>query len=91
MIAALPASKITDDWRVLVDDVQMMLHEGVVIGLRTTWVRRIAVPIYKAHTMLTSGNGTPKERAVKAIEILEQCSDKTMAAHCAAWIRETYK
>lgn len=89
-IMALPRSTATEEWRVLLDDIEMMLHENVVIGLRTPWVRRVAVPVFKAWCALKSGDGTPKSRAVTAMEILDQCRDTSLALLCCTWIRAVY-
>jgi hypothetical protein len=78
------------DWRVFLEDIEMMLTENVVIGLRTPWVRRVAVPVHRAWMAMRSGDGKPKERAVKALEILKQCQDETLRNECVTYIRNRH-
>lgn len=91
LMPALGQADANADWRVLLEDVQMMLTENVVIGLRTQWVRRVAVPVHRAWLALRSGEGKPKERALRAIEILQQCSDTTLRDACVFWIRNRHE
>lgn len=74
------------------EDLNMMLHERLVPGLRTPWVRRVALPVWAAHRTLDERFQQPDEagRAKKAIEILTQCTDEEVRNTCTAWIRETY-
>lgn len=77
-------------WSVMLDDLEMMLHERVIIGLRSPWVRRVAVPVFQAYRALHAREGDDKDRARHAIEILGQCTDCNVQAECRNWIREKY-
>lgn len=80
---ALPSPKLLEDLAMLVD-------EHVVIGLRTQWARRVAVPILAAHRALHKTEGTEQERARVALDILRQCTDVEAHQVCSNWIRGKY-
>lgn len=52
------------------EDVKMLLNEGVTLGLRSTWLRRVAVPMLVAHAAYKNKNDP--ERWVKASEAIAQ-------------------
>jgi hypothetical protein len=74
------------------EDLRMMLHERLVVGIRTQWIRRTATPVWMAHRHLTEVFQHPDEqaRAREAIEILRQCQDVHVRETCINWIRETH-
>lgn len=61
-------------------DLCMMLDEGVVIGLRDPFFRRVAVPIMHAHRAF-------KKRDIPiALEIMEQCRATDWRLACTEWL-----
>lgn len=74
------------------DDLRMMLHEKMVFGIRTQWLRRVAIPVWMAHRHITEVFQHPDEakRALEAIEILRQCQDVHVRETCINWIQETH-
>ena len=79
------------EWRIFLEDITMMTAEHVIHGLRTPWVRRVAIPIYKAQEALSVPRGSEAERAKLALEILDQCTDTDLRNRCQQWIQDTYK
>jgi hypothetical protein len=78
------------DWSVLLEDLEMLAEERVIVGLRTHWARRVAVPVIHAYRALQSTDGSPQERARKALDVLRQCSDVAVQTVLSEYIRETY-
>lgn len=74
-----------ETWR---QDLAMFLDEGVVIGLRDPFFRRVGNPMLLAHRAYKENTG--EERYVIALEILAQCHalDWRMAAE--EWINRRY-
>ncbi len=72
-------------------DLSMFLDEGVVIGLRDPFFRRVAQPMMMAHKAYKQGHGI--ERYQAAFEILQQCHApdwkragiEWVQRRCAAW------
>ena len=77
-------------WHELLQDLAMLVDEGVTIGLRSPWARRVATPILFAHRAL-SGDGEHKTKALKALEILAQCGDERVKNLCTKWVKETFR
>ena len=65
-------------------DLGMFLDEGVVIGLRDPFFRRVAQPVLMAHKAYRTGSGV--ERYQTALEILEQCTAPDWRIACSEWI-----
>lgn len=86
----LASMSADSEWRLLLEDLEMMIREGVIIGLRTRWARRVATPIFQAHRALSGDTGTRTQRAQRANEILLQCEDNELHKTCADWIRKHY-
>ena len=79
------------NWTALLQDIAMLVDESVTIGLRSPWVRRVAVPVFYAwKTMQGTGDEGDQARAKKAIEIMSQCSDTRVQTICTSWLKETY-
>jgi hypothetical protein len=78
------------EWRVLLEDLAMLTNERVVVGLRTPWVRRVAVPVLSAHKALQMREGTDQERARSAVEILKQCTDEHVQRVMVQWIQRKF-
>jgi len=83
------------DWRILLEDLAMLTQENVVIGLRSKWVRRVAVPMLMADRVLRGQDGNQPGRAEKALEILDQITstDENVVAlkkACIHWIKTVY-
>lgn len=74
----------------LLEDLALLVDEHVVIGLRTQWARRVAVPVLAAHRALHRTEGTEQERARVALDILRQCTDADIHNACSNWIRGKY-
>lgn len=83
------AVEAISDWSLVLEDIEMMLHEGVIAGLRSRWVRRVAVPLFQAHRALQTDE-LPQVQATKALEILDQCIDEKIREVCRSWIRDHY-
>lgn len=71
--------------KTLGEDLAMLTTEGVVVGLRSPWVRRVALPAWQVHKVLST-DAPKRERGAKAIEILTQCKDDALVATFAAYI-----
>jgi hypothetical protein len=70
------------------EDAAMLMSEGVSIGLRHAWIRRVAVPIVMAQAHLRKGD--KKGVAIDAVKILRQCSNPILRRACIAWIAKRY-
>lgn len=73
-------------WR---QDLAMFLDEGVVIGLRDPFFRRVATPMLLAHRAYQENSG--EERYEKAIEILDQCQARDWQAAGKQWVTRRYE
>jgi hypothetical protein len=76
------------NWTILLQDLAMLVDENVTIGLRTPWVRRVAVPVWYAYRKLSDENADVSDRVKGALEILRQCSDVRVQTICSQWLRE---
>lgn len=76
--------------RVALEDIAMLTQENVYIGLRTRWVRRVAVPMTRAYLALHAGEQSDTQRASTAKEILEQCDDVVLAGASVNWINTVF-
>ncbi len=65
-------------------DLNMFLEEGVFIGLRDSFFRRVAQPMMMAHQAFKAGSGL--ERYAAATEILEQCQATDWKRAGIQWI-----
>lgn len=79
-------------FRLFSDDLNMLLTERLVIGLRTQWLRRVAVPMLMAQRALAEGEGDMRARATIATEILTQLAgyDNDLMARCVSWLHSTF-
>lgn len=68
-------------WR---QDLHMWMEEGVTIGLRESWFRRVAHPVKCAWDHYKDGEGI--DRYDGAIEILEQCAAPDWRVACTEWM-----
>lgn len=75
------------DFLTLGEDLAMLTRERVVIGLRTQWARRVAVPIFHAHKNLQGRQANP----VNALQIVAQCADESLAFAMSTWIKANHK
>ncbi len=66
-------------------DLLMLMFDGLVIGLRDPFFRRVAVPMIMAHKAYKEGTGV--ERYEAALEILEQCQASDWAIAASDWIK----
>lgn len=73
-------------WR---QDLAMFLDEGVVIGLRDPFFRRVATPMLLAHRAYQENTG--EERYEKALEILGQCQALDWKAAGKQWVTRRYE
>lgn len=71
-----------EEWR---QDLLMFLDEGVVIGLRDPFFRRVVVPIEMSHRAYREGSG--RDRYLKALEIIEQCAASDWRVACTEWLQ----
>lgn len=62
-----------EDNSTMVEDVMLLLTHGPVVGIRSSWVRRVAQPIYMAHKHLLVSRES--DRFAFAYEIASQCRD----------------
>lgn len=65
-------------------DLQMLLEEGVVIGLRSRFLRRVAAPIINAHQAYKTMTG--QQRYLAAKEIMAQCLATDWRFACTQWL-----
>lgn len=65
-------------------DLLMFMYDGLVIGLRDPFFRRVAVPMLMAHKAYKVGSG--EERYTAAMEILEQCQANDWAIAASDWL-----
>lgn len=77
-----------DNWTIFCQDVEMMLREGVTLGLRDRWVRRVAVPVCHAYHGLQDRNVSQHDRAMAALATLQQCTDVNVRTACVNWIND---
>jgi hypothetical protein len=79
-------------WLTFLEDLHMMLHERLVVGIRSPWLRRVATPVLMAHRHITEAFQHPDEpkRALETIEILRQCQDDHVRDACITWVRESF-
>lgn len=73
-------------WLLFRQDVEMMLREGVTMGLRDRWVRRVAVPVCHAYHGLQDLSVPRTKRATDALAVLQQCTDVNVRTECINWI-----
>jgi len=66
-------------------DLDMFLNEGVVVGLRDPFFRRVAQPMMMAHKAYKSETGAERYRA--ADEIIQQCHAQDWRLSCTEWIQ----
>ena len=71
-----------------IEDAKLFFEEGVTIGLRSPWMRRVCVPIVMAHRAMS--NAADPERFNKALEILSQCDDPVWQELCKAEVRSRH-
>lgn len=76
------------EWQTFLDDLEMLNTEKVIVGLRTAWVRRVAVPIFQAHREIGRTDKSPREKFDIALEILKQCQDEKLRKECEDWINQ---
>lgn len=79
------------DWPVVLDDIQMMttlIGGRTLLGLRTHWARRVAMPIIQAQQALSDDDGPTGAR--KALKLLMCCADVDVRIRCCTWIRVKY-
>lgn len=79
------------NWITLLQDLNMLCAEGVTLGLRTPWARRVAVPLMFAHKVMSDEDEDDRVKAKKAKEILKQCSDARTQSVCIGWLEETFR
>lgn len=72
------------DEKVFDEDVQMLLNENVTIGLRTPWLRRVAVPMIRAHQAYSDKKNP--ERHETALEVMMQCKATDWRRAGVEWI-----
>lgn len=73
----------TSEWRELLEDLEMLCQEGVIVGLRTAWVRRVAVPIVQAQRTL---QGKSPDKVDIARDLIHHCDDKTLRESCLSYL-----
>ena len=83
-----PYRLINTDVATWTKDLQMFLTEGLVIGFRDSFFRRVANPIMKAHEAYKSHDGLDK--FYQPLEILENCRASDWRAACEEWIKRRY-
>lgn len=79
-----PFPIITVDPDTWLQDLQMFLEEGVVLGLREPFFRRVAQPIVMAHEAYKTGSGV--DRYETALEIIAQCRADDWRFACRMWL-----
>jgi len=71
------------------DDLTMLLEENVTIGLRSSWVRRVCVPIVMAQRELDK-DGPAEPHVLVAAEIIAQLKEGTVRQNCLTWLKEKF-
>jgi len=66
------------------EDLDMYLNEGIVMGLRHSFFRRVVHPMLMAHQAWKTGEGLDRYDA--ALEILHQCQAKDWQLAAVEWI-----
>ena len=74
-----------DQWR---QDLLMYLDEGVVIGIRDSFFRRVAHPILMSHLAYKQGSG--EDRYVNALDIIEQCHATDWKLAVTEWLQRRF-
>lgn len=76
--------------RTVGDDLAMLTTERVVVGLRSPWARRVALPAWQCYKVLASDEGSRHDRGMRALEVLRQCKDEALKARLGTWIVANY-
>jgi hypothetical protein len=76
----------TDHDLVVLQDVEMLLMYGPVVGIRSAWVRRTAQPIYMAWKKLQDKSDA--DRFLYAYEIAQQTQDQEWRGKALAYITD---
>ncbi len=63
----------------------MFVEEGVVLGLRDPFFRKVAAPMLEAHTIYKTGTGV--ERYAGAMEALKRCEAPDWHMACRQWLQ----
>jgi hypothetical protein len=66
------------------EDLGLLLDEGVTIGLRSAYLRKVVVPVMKAHEAYR--NKADGERFATAREIMQQCKALDWRVACTQWL-----
>jgi hypothetical protein len=69
------------DAKVFAEDCKLLLEENVTYGLRSEWLRRVAVPVIMAYRHINVAPAT-RERFAEAKEIISQCADVNWREYC---------
>lgn len=72
----------TDTW---LQDLDMYMEEGPIIGLRDPFFRRVVTPVHHAHAAYRQKDDP--ERHEKALEIIEQCAASDWRRACREWLQ----
>ncbi len=66
-------------------ELRMFVEEGVVLGLRDPFFRKVAAPMLEAHTIYKTGTGV--ERYTGAMEALKRCEAPDWHMACRQWLQ----
>lgn len=81
---ASPVPLHQGDLTVFDQDLAMLLDEDVSLGLRTAWLRKVFIPVIRAHEAYK--DKADPERHEKAIEIVAQCRAPDWRLACTEWL-----
>lgn len=70
-------------------DLQMVLQDQGTIGVRSRWVRRVAIPLLQAWKVLKK-EGPEIIRAREAKYLVEQCADVPIRQNLLEWLAKEY-
>lgn len=77
-------------WRQCLEDLEVLTgQDKVVIGIRTPWVRNVAVPIVQALRQLRSKADTRDEeqrRIERTLELIKHCTDVPLRTRCENFV-----
>ena len=75
-----------NDW---LEDLDVFMDDGPIVGFRDVFFRRVVTPIY--HSWMAKNNTDDPNRYEKASEIIQQCSASDWRKACQEWLDRNIK
>ncbi len=79
-----PYPMVSTPWEQWMQDLEMLMSEGPIVGLRDPFFRRVVTPIWMAHRNFKENQGI--DRYDTTLEILEQCKATDWKMACVDWV-----